>query len=173
MHMDGVEWVEKSAYDAALAELAEKQRSTASHNRWFAHIYDLFQNLPAEHDQAPYAASPEAFRKHGLIERGFCDEMTLDLGDKDAALAAAPFVADLARKAHGYALVIVRGSLVVCTTPHSQSFKAMSKERFHESVAACEDWAERLIGVKDKAKATDARRDAESKYNFHQNHGRS
>lgn len=155
MHMDGVEWVEKSAYDAALAELAEKQRSTASHNRWFAHINDMFENLPAAHAQAPYAASKHAFRKHGLIQGGFCDVTTLDMESHEAALSAAPFIADLARQSNakngdtsGYALVIVRGSLVICTTPHSQSFKAMGKERFQESVAACEDWAERLIGVK-------------------------
>lgn len=148
MHMDGIEWVEKSAYDAAMLALAEKQRSTAAHNRYFAHIYDLFENLPAQHAQAPYAVSPEAFRKHGLISGGFCDSDTLAMPSHEAAIAAAPFVANLARKAHGYALTNVRGSLIVCTTPHSQSFKAMGKERFHESVAACEQWAEALIGVR-------------------------
>ncbi len=148
MWMDGIEWVEKSAYDAATAALLEKQRSTASHNRYFAHIIDLFHNLPARHAQASYAASPEAFRKHGLIEGGFCDVDTLAMPTHEAAKAAAPFVAKLARKAHGYAVTVVRGALIVCTTPHSQSFKAMDKDTFHASVAACEDWAERLIGVK-------------------------
>lgn len=147
MWMDGIEWVEKPAYDAAMAALLEKQRSQAAHNRYFAHIIDLFHNLPAAHAQAPYAASAEAFRKHGLIDGGFCDVDTLAMPTHEAAIAAAPFVATLARKAHGYAVTVVRGTLIVCTTPHSQSFKAMGKDTFHASVAACEDWAERLIGV--------------------------
>ena len=148
MHMDGVEWVEKSAYDAAMSALQEKQRSTASHNRWFAHLVDMFGNLPAAHAQAPYARSAEAFRKHALIESGYCEAETLAMPTHDAAIAAAPFVSSLAKKAHGYAVTVVRGTLIVCTTPESQSFKAMGKERFHASVAACEDWAERLLGVK-------------------------
>lgn len=146
--LDGIEWVEKSAYDALQAALREKQRSTASHNRYFAHINDLFGNLPASHAQAPYAASQEAFRKHGLIEGGYCDVETLAMPDHETAIKHAPFVSKLAKKAHGYAVTVVRGSLIVCTTPHSQSFKAMGKDTFHASVAACEDWAERLIGVR-------------------------
>ena len=149
MHMDGVDWVEKSAYDAINAALLEKQRSTASHNRYFAHLVDMFGNLPAAHASAPYAASAEAFRKHALIEAGYCDMDALAMPTQAEAIAAAPFVAKLARKAHGYAVTVVRGSLIVCTTPHSQSFKAMGKDAFHASVAACEDWAERLLGVKE------------------------
>jgi hypothetical protein len=149
MHMDGVDWVEKSAYDAIDAALQEKQRSTASHNRYFAHLVDMFGNLPSAHASAPYASSAESFRKHALIEAGYCDQDALAMPTQAEAIAAAPFVAKLARKAHGYAVTVVRGSLIVCTTPHSQSFKAMGKDAFHESVAACEDWAERLLGVKE------------------------
>lgn len=147
MHLDGVTWVEKSAYDALREKLAEKQRSNASHNRYFASIHDMFENLPATHAQAPYAASKEAFRKHGLIAGGFCQTDVIDAGSQDAALKAAPLVARLARKAHGYALVTVRGPLVTCSTPESQSFKAMGKDRFHASVAACENWATEVLGV--------------------------
>lgn len=148
MHLDGIKWIEKAAYDAAIEALAEKQRSQAAHNRYFANIVDMFHNLPASHSQAPYAASEDAFRKHGLIAGGFCDTETLDMGDREAALKAAPFVAALARKAHGYAVVVVRGPLIICSTPHSQSFKAMGKDRFHASVATCEAWAETVLGVR-------------------------
>lgn len=147
MVMDGQEWVAAEYADALERKLAEKQRSTASHNRYFASIVDMFGNLPATHAQAPYAASAEAFRKHGLIESGYCDADTLAMPTHEAAIAAAPFVANLARKAHGYATTVVRGPLIICTTPHSQSFKAMGKERFHESVAACEEWAKRVLGI--------------------------
>ena len=145
--IDGQEWVSREAYDAAIAALREKQRSTASHNRHFAAIHDLWENLPHTHAGAPYAASPEAFRKHGLCATGFCDVDTIAFEDKASACAAAPFIAKLARKAHGYALTVVRDNLVICTTPHSQSFKSMGKERFHASKAAVLDWGHDLLGV--------------------------
>ena len=147
MHMDGVEWVEKSYYDAIYAELQLEQRSVESHNRYFAHINDLFENLPAQHANAPYAASAKAFRKHGLIAGGYCDVETLVMPDHETALSTAPFVSSLARKAYGYAVTTVQNELIICRTPHSQSFKAMKKDKFHASVRACEEWAERLLGV--------------------------
>lgn len=145
--IDGTEWVPRADYDAAIAAMREKQRSQVSHNHQFAAINDLWANLPHTHALAPYAASATAFRKHGLIAMGFCDTNTVSFDSRDAAIAAAPFIADLARKAHGYALTVVRGPLVVCSTPHSQSFKAMGKDRFHASKAAVLDWGHGLLGV--------------------------
>lgn len=147
MTLDGIEWVPAADYDAAMEKLREKQRTQASHNHQFAEIADLYDNLPISHAAAPYAASADAFRKHGLIATGHCDTDTLDMGDHAAALKAAPFIAGLARKAHGYALTVVRGPLVVCSTPHSQSFKAMGKERFEHSKLDVLDWAKALLGV--------------------------
>lgn len=117
--MDGEEWVPASWADALADALREKQRTQQSHGHQFAAIHDLFDSLPISHANAPYAASKEAFRKHGLIVRGWCDTETIAFEDRDAAIKAAPFIADLARKAHGYALTVVRGPLVVCSTPHS------------------------------------------------------
>lgn len=148
MNLNGTEWVEAWAYDKALADLAEKQRTKADHNHQFAAITDLFHNLPMHHAGAPYAASADAFRKHGLIATGHCDTMTLAMESPAAALREAPKVAEMARKAHGYALVVARGPLVICSTPHSQSFKAMGKELFQKSKADVLEWAEVLLGVK-------------------------
>ncbi|MBL4768115.1 MAG: hypothetical protein JKY94_10435 [Rhodobacteraceae bacterium] len=147
MVVDGQVWVPE-AYALALADkLRIKQRSTASHNHQFAEIQDLWANLPADHAQAPYAKSADAFRKHGLIERGFCDVDTLAFETHDEAIKHAPFIAKLARKAHGYALTVVRGPLVVCSAPHSQSFKAMGKDKFHASKQAVLDWGHMILGV--------------------------
>lgn len=145
--IDGTEWVPRTAYEDIAARLREKQRTTASHNHQFAEIHDLWANLPHTQADAPYAKSAEAFRKHGLIATGFCDTNSVAFQDKESACAAAPFIADLARKAHGYALTVVRGSLVVCSTPHSQSFRAMGRERFHASKAAVLDWGHGILGV--------------------------
>ena len=145
--LEGKEWV-PAAYAKDLAEmLREKQRSDASHKAQFAEIRNLWANLPHTHGNAPYAASAEAFRKHGLIAKGFCDVQTVDCETHSAALAAAPLIADLARKAHGYALTVVRGPLVVCSTPHSQSYKAMGKEQFQASKQAVLDWGHEVLGV--------------------------
>jgi hypothetical protein len=145
--IDGKAWVPREAYLEVVEALREKQRSKASHNHQFAEIEDLWANLPHTHAGAPYAASADAFRKHGLCVTGFCDVDTVDVGTHEAALAIAPVVAKHARKAHGYALTIVRGPLVICTTPHSQSFKAMGKECFHASKSAVLDWGHGLLGV--------------------------
>ena len=148
IYMDGQEWVPAEWADALADALREKQRSQQSHSHQFAAINDLWANLPMRHANAPYAASAEAFRKHGLIATGHCDVETIAFEDKAQAVAAAPFIAALARKAHGYALIVVRDALVICSTPHSQSFKAMGKELFHQSKADVLGWGEEMLGVK-------------------------
>lgn len=146
---DGQEWVPKSWADTLADKLKEKQRSQQSHNHQFAEIADCFANLPMHHAGAPYAASADAFRKHGLIVTGFCDVDTVAFETPDQAKAAAPFISRLARLAHGYAVTVARGNFVVCSTPHSQSYKAMGKEKFHASKAAVLDWAHGLLGVRE------------------------
>lgn len=148
IYMDGQEWVPKSYADALADALREKQRSQQSHSHQFAAINDLWANLPLRHADAPYAKSAEAFRKHGLCATGHCDVETIAFERKDQAIAAAPYIASLARMAHGYALVVVRDALVICSTPHSQSFKAMGKDTFHQSKADVLGWGEEMLGVK-------------------------
>lgn len=147
MFADGQAWVPKAAYDEVLEKLREKQRSRASHNHQFAEIHEAWSNLPASHAGAPYAQSAEHFRKHALIVTGHCDTQTISFSTQEQALTAAPYIAELARKGHGYALVSVRGPLVVCATPHSQTYKAMGKERFQRSKDDCLSWAYQLLEV--------------------------
>lgn len=145
--LDGKEWVEREAYDTVKRALMEKQRTTRAHNHQFAEIADMWANLPHIHAGAPYAASAEAFRKHGLIATGHCDVDTIDCESHEIALRVAPVVAKNARKAHGYALTVVRGPLVVCSTPKSQSYKAMGKELFQRSKSDVLNWASEMLGV--------------------------
>ena len=147
MVLDGQTWVPASYAEALKDALREKQRSTASHSHQFAAINDLWANLPHTHAGAPYAASAEAFRKHGLIATGHCDVETVALETHEAACRAARLISKLAKGTHGYALTVARGSVVVCSTPHSQSYKAMGKERFYKSKADVLEWAQQLLGV--------------------------
>jgi len=155
MFMDGQEWVPAEWAQSLADALREKQRSKQSHNHQFAAIHDLWANLPACHAGAPYAANADAFRKHGLCATGHCDVESFVYDDSETARAEAPKLARLARgqKRDGdawkeYALVVVRGPVVVVTRPHSQSFKAMGKELFHQSKADVLAWGEQLLGVK-------------------------
>lgn len=148
MVLDGREWVPAEWADSLADALREKQRTRQAHAHQFAAIHELWENLPMRHKDAPYAASAEAFRKHGLCATGHCDVDTVVFENHDAAMASAPFIAKLARKAHGYALTVVRGNLVVCSTPHSQSYAAMGKERFQQSKQDVLAWGEELLGVR-------------------------
>jgi len=55
-------------------------------------------------------------------------------------------MAKVARRNEGYAVVVVRGPLVICSTAESQSYKAMGKDRFEESKVRVLDWGHQLIG---------------------------
>ena len=126
---------------ALIRDLIDKlaQRSIKSHNHQFAEIRDMFDTLPESLRDAPYAASPDALRKHCLIKRGYCDTTATDCGSKAAAERVAASMAVLATKAHGYAIVTTRGPMVICYTPHSQSMRAMGKRAFLESKQAVLD----------------------------------
>jgi len=145
--MDGQDWVPAEWANALADALREKQRSQQAHRHQFAAINDCFENLPARLANAPYATSADAFRKHGLIVTGHCDVDTVAFDTPEQARAAAPFIANLARKAHGYALTVARGALVVCSTPHSQSYKAMGKDTFQRSKTDVLEWCETVLGV--------------------------
>lgn len=122
-------------------------RSERSHNHQFAEINEMFHNLPERYADQPYAANAEAFRKHGLIVEGFCDLDVIFCSTHEDAIKAAPFVAKLARAAHGYALVSVSGDAIVTKTPHSQSMRAMGKDKFQESKDKVLGWARHLCGI--------------------------
>jgi hypothetical protein len=125
----------------------ERARSMRSHRHQFAEIAEMWATLPESMAELPYAQSPETLRKHALIVTGYCDVETIDAGTKAAAARIAAYVGDLARKAHGYAIVKVEGPVVRCYTPHSQSVRAMGSETFQESKTKVLDWIAARIGA--------------------------
>lgn len=156
--IDGARFVSHAAYEDALRQiktlveaLRQKQRSEASHKQQFAEIRELWDNLPESVAQAPYAKSAEHLRKHALIATGFCDTEVIDCEEFELAVKIAPMVAKMARAAHGYAIVTVRGSLITCSTPHSQSYAAMGKDKFQESKAKVIDWCHGILGTRYEA----------------------
>lgn len=124
-----------------------RDRSIRSHNHQFAEIKDLWLNIPEQLHSAPYAATSETFRKHGLIVCGHHDAEVVTCGCPEAAERVAAVLSTMANKAHGYAITRVEGSVVTCFTPKSQTLKAMGNDDFQASKTAVLDWCKSVVDV--------------------------
>jgi hypothetical protein len=118
-----------------------EERSSESHRHQFAWIRNAWQNLPENlADEFP---TPESLRKRALIDAGFYDELVIDAGSNAAALR----VATAWRGREPFAVVIVRGGLVVVRTAKSQSRRHMNKAEFAASKDSILARIAELIGV--------------------------
>ena len=122
-------------------------RSINSHNHQFAEIADAWRHLPDAVQHMPWAATPEALRKHALIVTGYRDVQTVDAGSKAAAARVASLLSVMANQAHGYAITQASGPVVTCWTPQSQSIRAMGGKEFQRSKEAVLNWIAQQIGV--------------------------
>lgn len=122
-------------------------RSKKSHAHAFAFIGTAWANMPETLVDAPYAKSKETLRKHALCATGHCDTEMIVCEDHRRALRMAAIMSKIATRMNGYALTEVKGLLVYCHTPHSQSLKAMGKDRFQKSKQDILEWMADLIGV--------------------------
>jgi hypothetical protein len=131
-----------------------EERSTNSHNHYFAALAEAWLNLP-EQLSARYP-TVEHFRKTGLIEAGFCDTHTLVCSSK----AEAQRVAAFARPIDEYSIVTARECTVTRYVAKSQSVRAMGKGDFQASKQAVLEWAAAQIGTSSAALAKNAGRAA-------------
>ena len=118
-----------------------EERSTATHNHFFACIKEAFDNLPE--DIAADFGSPEHLRKWCLIKAGYRDERSTVCGSKAEALRVASFI----RPMNEYAVVVVREATVTVYTAKSQSHRAMGKQEFAASKEAVLMALSKLIGT--------------------------
>lgn len=118
-----------------------QERSSASHQHYFATVNDIWRTLP-EHltDRFPTA---NALRAHALIETGHFNETRLDAGSNPAALR----VAAVMQSDEPLAAVVVRGPLVVRRIARSQSYRLMDKGEFQTSKTDVLDYLAAMIGV--------------------------
>lgn len=122
--------------------VTHEERTSATHNHEFAWLKDAWLNLPENFaDQFP---TQEHLRKRALIDGGFYNETVLDAGTNAAALR----VAGAFRSDDEFALVIVRGPIVVRRTAKSQSRRSMNKQEFQASKTAILEVVSSMIGVK-------------------------
>ena len=122
--------------------LAEhNDRSTPSHNHYFAAIGEAWENLP-EHLLEEYP-SPDHLRRKMLVRAGYADERSIVCSSKAEAQRLAAFIKPM----DAYAVVIVKESVVRVYTAQSQSYKAMGKQAFQESKDKVLDQIAALLGT--------------------------
>jgi hypothetical protein len=118
-----------------------EDRSDATHRHEFAWLHEAWLNLPEQ--LADAFPTSEHLRKRALIQAGYCDETLIDVGSKVGAMrVAAEF-----RKVDDFALVIVRGPVVVIRRAKSQSRRAMDSKTFQASKTAILEVVAGMIGV--------------------------
>lgn len=118
-----------------------EERSIASHNHEFSWLKDAWLQLPEA--LAELYPTPTHLRKRALVDAGFYNESITDAGSNAAALR----VASTMRAMDEFALVIVRGPLVVMRRAKSQSRRAMGKQEFQDSKTAIIETISAMIGV--------------------------
>ena len=120
------------------------ERSWISHQQQFAWIGEAWANLPE--NLADLYPTPEHLRKRALIQAGFYTEAVIDAGSKAAALRMAAY----ARNEDEFAVVFVRGPLVIVRKAKSQRMHGldrMDKAEFERSKAAIMEVIAEMIGV--------------------------
>src|SRR5215510_5172679 len=69
--MTGETWVQGVVYRLVRYE---RDRSSETHNHYFACIAEAFDNLPERYKHEWWAHNEDALRKHALIETGWCEK---------------------------------------------------------------------------------------------------
>lgn len=120
------------------------ERSSQSHNHFFASVADTWSNLPD--DLAVQFATPDILRKHALIMTGFRRERKFIASSKAEARKIAAFLRPQSVR-DDYAFISVNDCVVIEWKAKSQSYREMGKEDFQRSKQAVIDFLAELIGV--------------------------
>ena len=118
-----------------------RDRSTSSHNHFFASIGDAWKTLPDELLESYPTA--EHLRKKALIWKGWRDERTIACSSKAEAERIAAFIKPM----DDFAVVTVRDAVVRVWTAKSQKKSAMGATDFQQSKQDVLDFIDDLLGV--------------------------
>ena len=130
--------------------LIREERSSASHNHYFAAITEAWRNLPEP--LLERFQSSEHLRKYALIKAGYAEERSIVCASKAEAQRLAGFI----RPMDDFAVVMARDCVVTVWTAKSQSYRAMGRADFERSKQAVLDYAASLIGSTPAALAANA-----------------
>jgi len=117
------------------------ERSHARHAAYFAELNTAWHSLP-EIETNEYR-SAEHLRKRALIETGWFDERTIVCDDARQAEHVATYVSAY----DDYAVVTVASNVVRIWTAKSQSYRAMGKAHFNQSMEDVLNWVAGLLQV--------------------------
>lgn len=120
----GKEFAEGERY--RVAEVHD--RSTATHNHYFAWVASAWETLP-EHLVERYN-SPDALRKYALIRSGWCDSESIVCSSPEEAHKVAAFCKGASDE---FVLIDVRDNVVTRYAAKSQSYRAMGRDDFARS----------------------------------------
>ena len=122
-------------------------RSTNSHNHYFASLKNGFDSLP-DHLRDEYP-TVEHLRKKALIRKGYCSHNDHACASKAEAQRLRAFI----RPMDEYAIVEAVECVVRVYTAKSQSMKAMGNRDFQQSKSDVLDFVDDLLGVERGATA--------------------
>lgn len=117
---------------------AHHERSYQRHKAYFASLHHAWSSLRV--DDFP---TPEHLRKFALIRCGYYDERVLFCDNPQSAERTAAFI----RPMDDFAIVIRDNNLVRVETAKSQSYKAMGRDEFNQSMEDVLNYVAGLIGV--------------------------
>jgi len=136
--------------------LVEHQdRSTKSHNHYFASLSEAWKNLPELMSER--LPSPEHLRKYALIKIGLYDSRSILASSKAQARELARFIQPMDE----FSLVTTAENTVTIYTAKSQSTKAMSRADFAKSKQDVLDFVASLIGATPKQLTDNAKEAAQ------------
>jgi len=122
-------------------------RSTASHNHYFAALKNGFDSLP-DHLRDEYP-TVEHLRKKALIRKGYCSHSDHVCASKAEAQRLRAFIKPMDE----YAIVEAIECVVRVYTAKSQKMKAMGNRDFQQSKSDVLDFIDDLLGVERGATA--------------------
>lgn len=127
-----------------------QERSTATHNHYFAAVTEGWRNLP-DHLLEEYPTA-EHLRKKALIRTGYFLTQDYVCGSR---AEAERWAANL-RPMDDYAIIVPKENVVRVFTAKSQSHRAMNATEFRDSKQSVLDFIDDLLGV-ERGQTADAR----------------
>ena len=135
-------WCDEQFGEGEVIQLERHEdRSTQSHNHYFASIKTAWDNLP-DIEIADRFPTPNALRKWALIRCGYATESSIVADSPEQAAVIAGFMG----KREGE-VIVIRDNIVKKYVAKSQSYASMDKNEFQRSKVEVLDTIAELLDV--------------------------
>ena len=121
--------------------IPHRDRSDAAHGLYFKAVELAWKNLP--HGVAERYPTAEHLRRWCLVKEGYADEHTMLCANE----AQAQSTGVLARALDGFAIIQIKGPIVVVWTAKSQSRVSMDHKAFNESMNKVLERLAEMLGI--------------------------